>query len=223
MTLSHHSFCATQKDFIKTDVPLGRGLVVLRPNGLCILLCLGHTDGALLLQIDFVSHYTKDDVFAQHFPQLFHPVLDTIKGVVFGDVKHEQCSVGISVVDRTQCMKAFLTSSVPNGKSCSLTRDVDSLGEESRLNCGSMFLVKFILDIPHNKRGFPHTSFTKKNNFEFMRCHRCRTVRRSLGERLIAVTTPRESRDNVYVVQGARKRIQKQTQKTKSRINRIGR
>ena len=65
-------------------------------------------DPPLALEIDLVAGDGQVDVGAQHLPELLDPILDLLEAVLVGYVVNENSAVGVSVVDGTQSMEAFL-------------------------------------------------------------------------------------------------------------------
>jgi hypothetical protein len=65
------------------------------------LLCFLERDDALSLEIDLVADNGKGNLSAKHLAKLLHPILHLDEAVVVGDVVDKQCSVRITIINRS--------------------------------------------------------------------------------------------------------------------------
>ena len=88
---------------------------------------------SLFFKVYFVSSYDKTDIVSQHFPEFFNPVFDFGEAVCVSYVVDEYSSIGITVVNWSQCVKSFLTRCVPYRKGNTFSTNIQPFAQERRL------------------------------------------------------------------------------------------
>lgn len=117
-------------------------------------------------EITFVSSNSHDNVFWTMFFQFFHPFLQGMEWVLFGNIIHYDSCSGSTIVHGSQGMEPFLTSSIPDEEFVKFISTRHSFGHKRRPNGRADVVIKVILDKSTHNARFPNPGVPEKAHFE---------------------------------------------------------
>lgn len=90
------------------------------------------------------------------------PVLQIVKGLFIGDIKHDDECMCSTVVACSDCMKTLLACCIPNLYFKFMVMNVGNFGFEIYSDGGDVILLKNIVNKPGNKSGFSDTCISNQ-------------------------------------------------------------